>query len=1015
MTKPERSEEAPVAETEAPKPEPVKTPAAEESPAPASDPVKEVPPVDAVSAASPAPAAAEAEIKAAAEPAPAEPSPDPAPERTPDAAEKLPGAPAEETSSVTQDTAPAEAVPSEEKPAVDAAEAPAAPAAENVTAVTETLPVPVESPAGTEEKSATSDAPEKPEGGETTAQEAPAGTTESSENAETASQEEKTETAPEENAPETPATEIPAVLPVPVAPAPAKPVIPGIGRLGGFLGALSVLALLAAVLDFAAVTLADWPAFARVGLFGVLGLAALVPVLFVKRLSAGALDTAGTLWGLMTGCLIAAAAVTWPSGESAAALVLVWAAVLTPWLLVFRRPVYFSLWFVVVLAALVLQGMRLAMLDDPLTELLPAAAFTALVTIVTSLVTRWKRPSTVLRAAALVPSFATALLLGVVPGSALALQASHGSEVTVALFGLLYLLAAAALLVSGRPELRAAAILGAAAWLNGVILSLLPGFASSEIALYALTLVNGLLCLGWTLVAARLRARRMAEADAGEEGDYARIAGVAPRAVGALLGGVSVLLLAATVTSFLSPDPVVTGGLLLGAGLVIELVRRWKARSTGTSSGFSVVSLIALLLAFAGWFVFGVLGAASLPEGGTALLAVVIALVFHSRTALVLALLSPWLGANGNPLMNPVMEYFVIGTAALAALLAAAVAWLPEGRVRREALHWLPAPVLAAAVNPVVPGILVGRNEILQNPVCLAISFAALLLVGAAWAARSGLSLPRVILLVIGLALPAAAFPAASAVTLAFAAAASALLANRLTPGLLLLTFLVALGMTWNATPLELPGVVIIPENLTVALASLVCGLGFMAAALALRVPDPAAPQGRALTVRPLAAVLFLATLAATFSWLTPRLDLIDSGERFVAAVSARSEADTIVGEALTLRYELDTAVPRTARDENDDARAAAPRFLCAASSEGKLALLGTAQAASACPAGTAVALKLDLYTGLPRLPRVSLLTGSADEKLSETVKSAELRCASGRCVLTRLLDAEGRAVGAKN
>lgn len=121
------------------------------------------------------------------------------------------------------------------------------------------------------------------------------------------------------------------------------------------------------------------------------------------------------------------------------------------------------------------------------------------------------RPSPGLRASALLPALNFSVLLGLLPPVAFALD-NAGLE-SLAGLALLFLAGAligsAALWSSRLPELRALAMLTLAGWGNALLILFMHpylGHLSSTSLGYALTLLNGLVCLAGTLSAARFPA-----------------------------------------------------------------------------------------------------------------------------------------------------------------------------------------------------------------------------------------------------------------------------------------------------------------------------------------------------------------------------------------------------------------------------------------------------------------------------------------------------------------------------
>lgn len=223
--------------------------------------------------------------------------------------------------------------------------------------------------------------------------------------------------------------------------------------------------------------------------------------------------------GLLTALLLVVIGQTWQTGDDAASLLFGLSAILTPWLLVIRRPLIFTLWYAALAIGLGLKGFeRFGEAPDIFTPMLLAAVFASTAAVALGLSLRL-RPSPGLRASALLPALNFSVLLGLLPPVAFALD-NAGLE-SLAGLALLFLAGAligsAALWSSRLPELRALAMLTLVGWGNALLILFMHpylGHLSSASLGYALTLLNGLVCLAGTLSAARFSRRRTMHAKA---------------------------------------------------------------------------------------------------------------------------------------------------------------------------------------------------------------------------------------------------------------------------------------------------------------------------------------------------------------------------------------------------------------------------------------------------------------------------------------------------------------------
>lgn len=277
---------------------------------------------------------------------------------------------------------------------------------------------------------------------------------------------------------------------------------------GMIIGSWAILLLSGALLAFAAANWTAWSDTLRLTIFGGAALLSFLPTVCCKYIHRTLQDCSAALGGLLTALLLVVIGQTWQTGDDAASLLLGLSAILTPWLLVIRRPLIFTLWYAALAIGLGLKGFeRFGEAPDIFTPMLLAAVFASTAAVALGLSLRL-RPSPGLRASALLPALNFSVLLGLLPPVAFALD-NAGLE-SLAGLALLFLAGAligsAALWSSRLPELRALAMLTLVGWGNALLILFMHpylGHLSSASLGYALTLLNGLVCLAGTLSAAR--------------------------------------------------------------------------------------------------------------------------------------------------------------------------------------------------------------------------------------------------------------------------------------------------------------------------------------------------------------------------------------------------------------------------------------------------------------------------------------------------------------------------------
>lgn len=781
----------------------------------------------------------------------------------------------------------------------------------------------------------------------------------------------------------------------------------GMGRL---LGALGLLSAAAALLLFAASHWLGWEPAVRVAFFGGMGFVLLLPVLLLKTLRPALLDGLVTASGLATGLLLAVVGQTWQTGEGAAALMLGWGALLTPWLLVCRRPAFFTLWFGVVLGAAVLQGDRMPGDFDALERCLPAALFAAAAALGFAGALRRTAASGLLRAAALAPALAASALLGLLP--ALMTGFGRADASMTALYGALALLLVLLQLFSRRPEQRAFAVLTTAAWANSLVLKAAPAFgvAGDNGIIYLLTLVNGLAFLGWSVLTAGRRfvkLRRAPEAAAARpedaEGVGALLAELFPRAVSTALGAVAVVLAATTVSLLFGLAVDRAGWTMLLAAAALELLRRRRTRSR--AAVFSPTRLLFFVVAAAGW--------CAVVDGDrvvAAAAALGLALVFRSRIALCAAALSALS-------VLPVAQAAVTALCALAALGAALPAWIPNERLKDEILFWLPALLLSAWGALEAPALGFGAADP-ADPVHVAASLGLAALAAASGALalvkRGALTAPRAAAAGLGVAALLLTLPGSAGLVLALSAAAGAAAVGTLRPGLAAVSLLIALCAClthyWAAPETGVNLLLLGARELALTAAALLAA----AAAVFLRhdAASAAHSSGFRRLPRLVPTALILLTALALTSTIASRTELLETGGRIVLELTPADPRDVVMGDFMALAYKTDEETALVKRSGNSKSTIeSAPAHLCLSRTEPAHAA-ALAASAAACPADTA-ALSLDPATGRPQLPRRWFFPSGEAERFS-AARFADLRCRDGRCLIAGLLDGKRRPISPK-
>lgn len=792
----------------------------------------------------------------------------------------------------------------------------------------------------------------------------------------------------------------------------------GSASLGKLLSALGGLSLAASLLCFAAAHWLGWSPTARIAFFAGLALAAFLPLVLYAGPNPAVRDISAASGGLLLGLLLAAIGQTWQTGEGAAALMLAWAGLLLPWVLLVRRPLIFTLWFAAALGAAVLQGDQMAESFRILERLFPAAMLSLLASLAFSAL-GVRSESSALRAAGILPAAAAAVLLGILPGAELGLQAFEAPDLFIWIYLAGALIFAAAAFLSKRPELRALALLAVLSWVNGTVLRLAKAaqFASDEGLLYILTLLNGLAFLGWILCRAKKRADRQAS-DADGPGFLDWICRRIPQAAGALIGAAAALLLAATIFTALSLNGTEAGGILFAVGAAAEIAVRLKMRgqkSLLAAPCSSSLGIIAFTLAAVGWIVLlGSLSGESAP-GILIGLALLAALLFRSRIALAAAFLA---GAAAPDLQHAWIGWMPAASAAAAALFAAALAFAPnKSLIEREALWWLPALLAVQWLAPILFGLSLPAERIMHPEAAQYAGAAALLAAGLAGCLADKKAAARRAVATLGALLAGFAFSASASLLLCLAAAGASALKKKLSPALLSLVLLLVLlecGRVYWQSPEN--GVNLLLEG---AKMQGIAGLALILSAVALSfVPGVSAALCPAIRIRVLPILLILLSGAAVFSSIALRTEIAEAGKVYAAELIPSDPRDIVMGDFMALAYAADGREALEAYREWAPKGAAAadpadPAAFCAASEGGVLTILSAVGRDEACPQGAELRLPADRSTGwrmTPKLPHRWFFPSGEAERFS-AARYAELRCLRDRCLITGLLDRNKRPI----
>lgn len=793
--------------------------------------------------------------------------------------------------------------------------------------------------------------------------------------------------------------------------------------------------LSAAALSFAAANWVGWSPALRLAAFGGAALLAFLPAAFVRNLTPAVTDRFAAAGGLLTALLMAVIGQTWQTGEGAASLLLSLSLLMTPWAAAVRRPLTGSLWFASLTAGLLLEGF--ARFDggaEFFAALLPATAFALLAALISSAALRLRPQMSGLRAAALLPALAFAVLAGAVAPTGVALRMGGLAGLPV-----LYLagaaLGSAALALTRLPEHRSLAALVALGWFNAFLCLAFPEVGphlSGSSLIYALALVNGVAFLAAVPLVRRLRARRGsrsgAEGTHAETGALDRWARRIPVVAVGTVGAVAALLAAVSVAILLGVDAsagwLLAAGLLLGAFLRVRDLRSGEDRPVTALS--ATLAALALLACASGWLVV-VSGQPSPAESaGLVAAALLAAVVFPWRIVLFLALLSPCAAFSPEALREmPVLPSAAVFAAVAAAVLAVLAA---PARTKPVAAR-LPAALAALwALMTIEPMLAFDRSAASPWPMD-AVQFAlpaagVLLLALAALMSlrRFGLRHPetgRMAAALFACAAAAFAFPGAEAPILLSTAAAAALALARpdgaqnepgRTSGVaaaLLFGLALTAGDLYWASPLEGANVLLEAAR-TLALPGFALAAG--AAALLGRRGFRPAPG-----LRPLpAAALLIVVLALGWSVLG-RVSLLAEGTPVVLRLAPADPRDLLMGDFMTLDYEIDPDAASLVRAHRGEPGRIAG-FCLAPDAEdagsltiSKAVVRGAEDDAEAvCPAGTA--LELGAEGDLPRLPRRWFFP-SGEAARHEAAVAAELRCRGRRCILARLIEGDGRPI----
>ena len=836
---------------------------------------------------------------------------------------------------------------------------------------------------------------------------------------------------------------------------------------GMIIGSWAILLLSGALLAFAAANWTAWSDTLRLTIFGGAALLSFLPTICCKYIHRTLQDCSAALGGLLTALLLVVIGQTWQTGDDAASLLLGLSAILTPWLLVIRRPLIFTIWYAALAIGLGLKGFeRFGEAPDIFTPMLLAAVFASTAAVALGLSLRL-RPSLGLRASALLPALNFSVLLGLLPPVAFALD-NAGLE-SLAGLALLFLAGAligsAALWSSRLPELRALAMLTLVGWGNALLILFMHpylGHLSSASLGYALTLLNGLVCLAGTLSAARFSRRRTMHAkaqdassrpDTGPEKPCAashslrasleKAAASAPSVAAGILGALAITLAISTllmfdVSTFFVEVLFLVIGLTLGGWAAVQARRAQKTNAVKVLSASGITLQTAgLLFAAVGWLMLA--SDLSGQSPWTMIMpaaALLCAWLFPWRAVLFAALLSPLyvnMPLPGNAAWSDVLFILTLLTglsvlfgksaaqraeSLLPALLAAA--WT-SGLLQPESFVHQPVPTGHFAQMPSI-GFMAAALLLI---VCLR-GLAAdrhrsvLLQRGAAFIAAAAAAVAAVWML-----------PAASDLLLLSAAILSALSlgGKRLAAAAFIATgglLFCAADLFWTAAA---PGV---NPLLEAAKIYGVMGLAFALSSLALclrrfsgssvKMFGFGLQQGFAL------AALIITAAAVAFTALN-RINLLEHGQSRIVRLVPADPRDMLLGdfmalhyafddEALQVRQSADAAVHvegfclsmRNTQNPPNDASA-----LNQAETADKLdqwiivgAKLRRDGTVSACPKGTQ--WELAALAGEPKVPRRWFFP-SGEAHRYDPAAAADFRCLGRNCILAGLLNANGEPI----
>ena len=806
---------------------------------------------------------------------------------------------------------------------------------------------------------------------------------------------------------------------------------------GMIIGSWAILLLSGALLAFAAANWTVWSDTLRLTIFGGAALLSFLPTVCCKYISRTLQDCSAALGGLLTALLFVVIGQTWQTGDDAASLLLGLSAILTPWLLVIRRPLIFTLWYAALAVGLGLKGFeRFGEAPDIFTPMLIAAVFASAAAVVLGLSLRL-RPSPGLRASALLPALNFSVLLGLLPPVAFALD-NAGLE-SLAGLALLFLAGAligsAALWSSRLPELRALAMLTLAGWGNALLILFMHpylGHLSSTSLGYALTLLNGLVCLAGTLSAARFSRRRTMHAkaqdassrpDTGPEKSCAashslrasleKAVASAPSVAAGILGALAITLAISTllmfdVSTFFVEVLFLVIGLTLGGWAAVQARRAQKTNAVKVLSASGITLQTAgLLFAAVGWLMLA--SDLSGQSPWTMIMpaaALLCAWLFPWRAVLFAALLSP-LYVN-MPLPGAVAWSDVLFILTL--LTGLSVLFGKSAAQRAESL--LPALLAAAWTSG-----LLQPESFVHQPVPTG-HFAQMPSIGFMAAAAAAVAAVWML-------------PAASDLLLLSAAILSALSlgGKRLAAAAFIATgglLFCAADLFWTAAA---PGV---NPLLEAAKIYGVMGLAFALSSLALclrrfsgssvKMFGFGLQQGFAL------AALMITAAAVAFTALN-RIDLLEHGQSRIVRLVPADPRDMLLGDFMALRYAFDDEAlqvrqsadaavhvegfclsMRNTQNPPNDASA-----LNQAETADKLdqwvivgAKLRRDGTVSACPKGTQ--WELAALAGEPKVPRRWFFP-SGEAHRYEPAAAADFRCLGRNCILAGLLNANGEPI----